>query len=170
MNVELGTAPHLTLLLHIIIMVVITIIGWLATRTLADLAIMGATMHIDHVALYVHDLEGARAFFERYLGGTAGSKYHNPKTDFQSYFLSFDDGSRLEIMTRPDMATPAHSLIETGYIHLAFGLGTAEAVDDLTARLAADGYEVLSGPRTTGDGYYESCVAGFEGNQIELTV
>lgn len=127
-------------------------------------------MRIDHAALYVRDLEGARAFFERYLGGVAGARYHNPTTDFRSYFLSFDGGARLEIMTRPDMATPEHGLAETGYTHLAFGLGSAEAVDELTARLAADGYEVLSGPRTTGDGYYESCVAGFEGNQIELTV
>lgn len=127
-------------------------------------------MRIDHAAPYVRDLEGARAFFERYLEGVAGACYHNPKTGFQSYFLSFDDGARLEVMTRPDMAFPKRSLAETGYIHLAFGLGSAEAVDELTARLAADGYEVLSGPRTTGDGYYESSVAGFEGNQIELTV
>ena len=114
--------------------------------------------NINHVALYVNDLEAARDFFITYLGATSNDEYHNPTTDFRSYFLSFDGDTRLEIMTR------------TGYAHVAFSLGSAQAVDELTARLKADGYEVLSGPRTTGDGYYESCIVALEGNQIELTV
>ncbi|MGZ7144627.1 VOC family protein, partial [Streptococcus pyogenes] len=57
-----------------------------------------------------------------------------------------------------------------GFIHLAFSLGSKEKVDLLTERMKADGYELLSGPRTTGDGYYESCLLAFEGNMIELTV
>ena len=118
-------------------------------------------MRIEHVAMYVNDLEGAKRFFEIYLEANANAGYHNPKTDFRSYFLTFADGARLEIMHKPDMQDPAKTLNRTGFIHL---------VDTLTARLKADGYEVVSGPRTTGDGYYESCVVALEGNQIELTV
>ena len=127
-------------------------------------------MRIDHVALYVNDLEGARLFFERYLGAKAGNPYHNARTGFRSYFLSFDGGARLEIMNKPGMADDAKPLARTGYIHLAFSVGSAQAVDALTRRLAADGYDVVSGPRTTGDGYYESCIIAVESNQIEITV
>lgn len=127
-------------------------------------------MRIEHVALYVHDLEAARAFFEHYFGARAGALYHNERTEFRSYFLTFDDGARLEIMTRPDLAELEKPTARTGYAHVAFSVGSTAAVDALTARLAADGYEVLSGPRTTGDGYYESCILDAEGNQIEITV
>ena len=127
-------------------------------------------MKIEHIAMYVSDLEAARDFFINYLGASSNSGYHNKTTDFRSYFLSFDDGARLEIMTRPKMADSQNDIARTGYIHIAFSLGSKEKVDELTARLKADGYEVLSGPRTTGDGYYESCIASIEGNQIELTV
>lgn len=126
-------------------------------------------MRIEHAAMYVRDLEGAKAFFERYFGAEAGSLYHNVKTGFRSYFLSFDEGARLEIMTRPDVVDGEKALTRSGFVHLAFSLGSKEAVDALTSRLSADGYEVVSGPRTTGDGYYESCVLDAEGNQIEIT-
>ena len=127
-------------------------------------------MKIEHIALYVNDLEQARAFFVNYFGAASNEGYHNSKTDFRSYFLSFSDGSRLEIMTKPDLTDSGDLLNRFGYAHLAFSVGSKEAVDELTARLNADGYPVLSGPRTTGDGYYESCVLGFEGNVIEITV
>ena len=127
-------------------------------------------MHIEHVALYVNDLERAKEFFVRYFGAVPGEMYHNPNTDFRSYFLSFGGGARLEIMHRPNMADPEKHPARTGYIHLAFSLGSREAVDQLTARLASDGYALVSGPRTTGDGYYESCIVDLEGNQIEITV
>lgn len=125
---------------------------------------------INHVALYVNDLEAAKDFFVTYLGATSNDEYHNPTTNFRSYFLSFDGNTRLEIMTRPGMEDNAKPFARTGYAHVAFSLGSAQTVDELTARFKADGYEVLSGPRTTGDGYYESCVVSIEGNQIELTV
>ena len=127
-------------------------------------------MKIEHVAMYVNDLEAAKDFFVKYLGGRANELYHNKKTDFRSYFISFEDGARLELMTRPDMKDMEKDINRTGYIHLAFSVGSKEKVDGLTEFLRNDGYEVLSGPRTTGDGYYESCILGIEGNQIEITV
>lgn len=127
-------------------------------------------MRIEHVAMYVNDLEGTKIFFERYLGASANEGYHNKMTDFRSYFLTFDDGARLEIMNRPGMDDPEKPLNRTGLIHIAFSVGNKEKVDELTRLLESDGYEVISGPRTTGDGYYESCVVSIEGNQIEITV
>ena len=126
-------------------------------------------MRLDHVAMYVTDLEAAKDFFVRYFGAYAGEKYHNHTTGFHSYFLRFDSGAWLELMRRPGVED--HPKDErTGWSHVAFSLGSREAVEELTARLKDDGYEIVSGPRTTGDGYYESSVVGFEGNLIELTV
>jgi len=127
-------------------------------------------MQIDHIAMYVHDLEAARDFFVQYLGATANNGYHNQKTGLRTYFLMFEGGARLEIMTRPRMIERGDEPVQTGYIHIAFNLGSREAVDALTERLAGDGYEVLNAPRVTGDGYYESCVLGPEACQLELTV
>lgn len=127
-------------------------------------------MQIEHIALYVNDLEEARRFFITYLGAKSNEGYHNPRTGFRSYFLSFDGGARLELMNKPEMPDFPKELARTGYAHLAFSVGSKEAVDALTATLKADGYAVVSGPRTTGDGYYESCIVVIEGNQIELTI
>ena len=126
-------------------------------------------MRIDHIAMYVNDLESARDFFVKYFHAMSNEGYHNHTTDFRSYFLSFDDGSRLEIMKKPGMDDAKKALARTGYIHIAFSLGSKQAVDELTERVKNDGYHVISGPRTTGDGYYESCIIGIEGNQIEIT-
>ncbi len=126
-------------------------------------------MRIEHIAMYVKELEKARDFFVKYFHAVSNTGYHNQTTGFRSYFLTFDDGARLELMQRPQMEDPEKKLARTGYIHIAFSLGSREAVDGLTERLRKDGYEVLSGPRTTGDGYYESCIIGIEGNQIEIT-
>ena len=127
-------------------------------------------MRIEHIAMYVNNLETARDFFIKYFNARSNEGYHNKKTDFRSYFLSFDDGARLEIMNKPSMDNPEKSLVRTGFIHIAFSLGSKAAVDELTAKLKSDGFEVVSGPRTTGDGYYESCIVGIEDNQIEITV
>lgn len=127
-------------------------------------------MRIEHVAMYVNDLEAARDFFIKYLGASSNDGYHNQKTGFRSYFLSFSDGARLEIMNKPQIDDAEKTLARTGLIHIAFSVGSRERVDELTEELKRDGYEVVSGPRTTGDGYYESCVIGIEGNQIEITV
>lgn len=126
-------------------------------------------MRIEHVAMYVNDLEAARQFFVTYLNGHSNDGYHNRNTDFRSFFITFDDGARLELMTKPELADVEKPLNRTGYAHIAFSVGSRERVDELTARLKADGFDVISGPRTTGDGYYESCVVAIEGNQIEIT-
>ena len=120
--------------------------------------------------MYVDDIEAAKVFFVKYLGGYSNDGYHNKTTDFRSYFISFDDGARLELMTKPDMVDLDKPLNRTGYAHIAFSVGSKEKVDGLTEQLRSDGFEVVSGPRTTGDGYYESCIVAFEGNQIEITV
>lgn len=126
-------------------------------------------MKIDHIARYVHDLEGARKFFETFFDGKSNDMYHNPKTGLRTYFITFPDGGRLEIMNRPEVTAEPFNPYRHGFVHLAFSVGSKEAVDSLTARLAARGFEVLSGPRTTGDGYYESCVRGFEDMLLEIT-
>ena len=127
-------------------------------------------MRIEHIAMYVNDLEKARDFFVKYLDGKSNDGYHNVKTDFRSYFISFDGGARLEIMNKPNMVDADKDLNRTGLIHIAFSVGSKERVDELTQTLKDDGYQVVSGPRTTGDGYYESCIIAIEGNQVEITV
>lgn len=127
-------------------------------------------MKIEHIAMYVNDLEAAKEFFIKYFDAVSNEMYHNQRTGFKSYFLSFEDGARLEIMTKEIMEDNKKTLTRTGFIHLAFSVGSKEKVDSLTSKMKEDGYEVISGPRTTGDGYYESCIVAVEDNQIEITV
>lgn len=129
-------------------------------------------MKIEHIAIWVKDLEQMRAFYERYFGATANSKYHNPTKNFQSYFLSFEDGCRIELMHKPDLFERGqlYSSQSFGIVHLAISVGSKLLVDELISKLASDGYEVVGQPRTTGDGYYEGIVLDPEGNIIEITV
>lgn len=127
-------------------------------------------MKIEHIAMYVQDLENAKSFFEKYFEAESGDLYHNKTTGFKSYFLSFENGARLEIMNKADISGCDNQISRHGYIHIAFSVGSKEKVDRLTQNLKEDGYELLSGPRITGDGYYESCIVGVEGNVIEITV
>ena len=127
-------------------------------------------MRIEHIAMYVNELEAVRDFFIKYFNASSNDGYHNQTTGFRSYFLTFDDGARLEIMNKPGMSDGEKAINSTGYSHLAFSVGSREAVDDLTDRLKKDGFQVTSGPRTTGDGYYESCIIDFEDNQMEITI
>ena len=126
-------------------------------------------MEIAHIALYAVDLEAVKDFFVRFFGAQAGARYHNKQTGFSSYFLRFGTGARLEIMTRPSLETHPFQPVCCGYAHMAFSVGSRQRVDELTVALHQAGYQVLSGPRQTGDGYYESCVLGPENNQIEIT-
>ena len=127
-------------------------------------------MYIEHVSIYVMDLESAKEFFIKYFDGRSNDGYYNFSTGFKSYFISFEKGLRIELMNRPDISDQDKVLFRTGYSHIAFSVGSKEKVDSITEQLKHDGYEVISGPRITGDGYYESCVIAFEGNQIEITV
>jgi lactoylglutathione lyase len=129
-------------------------------------------MKIEHVAMWVKDLEKQKSFYEKYFHAKAGDKYTNPKKNFQSYFLSFTDGPRLELMQRPEIPANLNSVYDqhTGLIHFAISVGSKEAVDEFTLQLKNDGFEILDGPRTTGDGYYESVTLDPEGNRIEITI
>ena len=127
-------------------------------------------MRIDHAALFCRDLEQLRQFFINYFDARSNEQYHNSRTGLRTYILSFTEGStRLELMQRPDVLDADPSQPAIGYVHLSFAVGSKKGVDLPTRRLAADGYTVTSDPRTTGDGYYESCILGPEGIQIELT-
>lgn len=127
-------------------------------------------MKINHIALYVKDLEKTKEFYKKYFKATENKKYHNPKTGLETYFLSFPGNDiRLEIMTRPELIDRNEKIMNMGFIHLAFSVGNKEKVDELTKILVDDGFKCLSGPRTTGDGYYESVIEDLEGNLIEIT-
>ncbi len=127
-------------------------------------------MKISHIALYTNDLEKMKNYYEKYFSAKSNQKYHNPVTGLETYFLSFADGTRLEIMTKPNLSDNETPPLHIGWAHLAFSTGSKEEVDALTQRLLGDGYTVFSGPRVTGDGYYESCVSDPDGNQIELVI
>lgn len=123
-------------------------------------------MRIDHVAMWVQDLEAMRRFYES-LGGRAGALYHNAATGFRSYFVSFG-GARLELMQRAGV-TSRDEVERLGYAHLALSVGDRPAVDRRAAELRAAGVTIVSGPRQTGDGYYEVVLLDPEGNRVELT-
>lgn len=125
---------------------------------------------LEHTALYAGDLEAVTGFFIKFFNATPTPLYNNPTTGFKSYFLRFEDGARLEVMSRPGLRARRGTIPCFGYHHLAFSVGDSAEVDRLTHLIAAAGYKVASGPRTTGDGYYESCIIGPEGNFIEITV
>ncbi len=115
---------------------------------------------IDHAAIWVSDLERARAFYEHWFKATVGLKYSSAKRDFTSYFLSFGSGARLELMTSPGEATRL--------AHIAVSVGSRDTVDRLVNAMGAEGIHIVSGPRITGDGYYEASVIDTEGNLIEI--
>jgi len=129
-------------------------------------------VHIEHVAVWTRHLEELKAFYETYFQARASDKYVNPGKQFESYFLTFATGARLELMQAPTIPLSQNDPLRqfTGIIHLALSAGSPQAVDALTARLARDGYRVVEGPRRTGDGYYESCVLDPDGNRIEITI
>jgi lactoylglutathione lyase len=127
-------------------------------------------MKIEHIAIWVKDLDRIRLFYEKYFGAVSNEKYYNPVKKFESYFLSFENGSRLEIMRKPDIleGNNSYDAQQFGIIHLAFSTGSKEKVDELTEILRNDGYEVVGEPRTSGDGYYESVILDPENNIIEI--
>ena len=130
-------------------------------------------MRIEHIAVWAADIERLKAFYVTYFGAVPGLKYVNEQKRFQSYFLTFSSGARLELMQLPDIGETdglGGRSIGLGFAHLAMSLGSEAAVGALTKRLVNDGYRLLDGPRRTGDGYYESVVEDPEGNRVEITI
>lgn len=129
-------------------------------------------MRIEHVAIWTNNLENLKAFYVKYFKGVAGVKYVNTSKKFESYFLTFNAGPRLELMTISDIETLHQSGKGkfVGYAHLAFSVGTKDKVDNLTEFIRSSGIEVIDGPRYTGDGYYESVILDPDGNRIEITI
>jgi lactoylglutathione lyase len=127
-------------------------------------------MHIEHLALWVRDLERMRQFYETYFGATSNQKYINVAKQFSSYFLSFSSGCRLELMHMPSIPDSLNDPFRQfqGFIHMAISVGSETAVDVLTEQLRIDGYQVVGEPRRTGDGYYESVILDPEQNRIEI--
>jgi lactoylglutathione lyase len=125
-------------------------------------------MKIEHVAIWVKDLETMKSFYETYFNGIGNSKYHNKDKEFESYFLTFDGGARLELMRKSGIDKPDQN-DRIGWAHIAISLGSRESVNQMTVRLQNDGYRLVNGPRVTGDGYYESVIEDPEGNLLEIT-
>ena len=129
-------------------------------------------MKIEHIAIWTKNLERLKHFYETYFQAAAGLKYKNPEKGFESYFLTFQSGARLELMYSSSLLDTENDQqsLQSGYAHLAISVGSKEDVDLLTQELVKDGYQRLDGPRYTGDGYYESVFLDPEGNRIEITI
>ena len=127
-------------------------------------------MKLEHVAIWTNQLEELRTYYCRFFGGESNSLYHNPLKNFSSYFIAFGNGARLELMSRPDISVhlgnPDNQFM--GLIHLSFDPGSMEAVDDMAEMLRTAGFPILSGPRKTGDGYYEFETFDPDKNRIEV--
>ncbi|EUJ53487.1 VOC family protein [Listeria fleischmannii] len=126
-------------------------------------------MRIEHIAIWVKDLEKMRQFYEDYFDASASEKYINEKKGFASYFLTMNSECRIELMTRTDIFSRIQGE-QFGYAHIAISLGSKEKVDQFTEIFRNDHFEIIGEPRITGDGYYESVILDPEGNRIELTI
>ncbi len=129
-------------------------------------------MKIEHVAIWTKDLESLKNFYVGYFGGKANTKYYNPAKGFQSYFITFDSGARLELMYMPEIPKKTNDTVgkqHLGIIHMAFGVDSMSEVDEKAEELKKDGYKVINGPRKTGDGYYEFEALDPDNNRLEVT-
>lgn len=129
-------------------------------------------MTLEHVAIWTNQMEILKEYYVKYFQGKSNEKYSNSSKDFHSYFLSFASGARLELMTMPGLPVNQNDTIQKqhlGIIHLAFGVDTIEEVEEKAKQLQADGFPILSGPRKTGDGYYEFETLDPDNNRIEVT-
>ena len=129
-------------------------------------------VRIEHVALWTEDIERLAVFYETYFSAARGRRYLNPAKGFESLFLSFDNGARIELMSTAKLSPVKHGpgAERMGLTHIAVSVGSEDNVDALTRRMKDDGYHVIDGPRRTGDGYYESTVLDPDGNRLEVTV
>ena len=129
-------------------------------------------MIIEHLAIWTQNLETLKDYYIQYFGAQSNDKYTNVQKQFQSYFLSFASGARLELMSRPDIPANANDLVTAQYlglIHFAFGVDTMAEVDQKVEELRTAGFPILSGPRKTGDGYYEFETLDPDNNRIEVS-
>lgn len=131
---------------------------------------MDFTFKIEHISLWASDIEKMKDFYVSFFGGKIGDKYVNPKKKFESYFIEFSSGTRLEIMHKDGLVSGDRDNQVSGYAHIAFSAGSKEKVDKFTGVMKEAGFEIADGPRTTGDGYYESVILDPEGNRIEITI
>ncbi|MBU2699815.1 lactoylglutathione lyase [Sporomusaceae bacterium BoRhaA] len=129
-------------------------------------------MKIDHIAIYTNKLEEMKNFYTAFFNGKSNNKYINAMKGFESYFITFKSGARLEIMCQQGVEDNKSDCNKQciGLIHMAFSVGSKERVNELTTKLQNSGLKIISDPRTTGDGYYESCILDPDGNIIEITV
>lgn len=129
-------------------------------------------MKIEHLAIWVHDLEKVKAFYMKFFNMNCSNKYTNTNKKYSSYFLSFEGAAtRIEIMTRPDIIElDGKRSASFGLTHFSIAVDNKKTVDELTATLRAEGYKIVGETRTTGDGYYESVIEDCEGNWVEITV
>ncbi|MDD4972629.1 MAG: VOC family protein [Paludibacter sp.] len=125
-------------------------------------------MKITHIAIWTKDLEAMKEFYTHYFGGVSNEKYRNPIKKFESYFITFESGAKLELMHKDSILEPLDIEEKLGITHIAFTLDSRDAVFSLTERLRSDGIRIVGEPRTTGDGYFESVLLDVEGNRIEL--
>lgn len=127
-------------------------------------------MEINHIAMYVLDIEKMKEFYIRYFNAQSGNKYHNKNSGLKTYFLSFENNCRLELMTMDNIIYKDNMQNYLGYTHIALSVGSKRNVDIITAKIKKSGYKVISEPRNTGDEYYESCILDPENNRIEITI
>jgi len=125
-------------------------------------------MNIAHIAIWTKDIESMKDFYTRYFKGVSNEKYTNPIKGFESYFISFESGAQLELMRKESVDTSLETEERLGITHIAFKLGSKDAVLSLTEKLRSDGFSIVGEPRTSGDGYFESVVLDVEENRIEL--
>lgn len=129
-------------------------------------------MTLEHVAIWTSNLEVLKEYYVKYFRGVPNDKYINSEKNFHSYFLRFASGARLELMAMPGIPGNQNDTVQKqhmGIIHLAFGVDTIEEVEEKAKQLQADGFRILSGPRKTGDGYYEFETLDPDNNRIEVT-
>ncbi|TYA84060.1 VOC family protein [Seonamhaeicola marinus] len=126
-------------------------------------------MTIEHIAIWTRDIEAMKNFYLKFFDLNSNEKYYNPKKQFSSYFLSFKNGARIELMHRPDVSEILNTT-PLGFAHFAISVGSRENVDVLTEKIRESGHKIVGEPRTTGDGYYESVIEDLEGNLIEITI
>ena len=125
-------------------------------------------MTIEHIAIWTNNLEELRDFYCTFFDGKSNEKYFNPVRKFESYFITFSSGTRLEIMRLPDLVTKENANTLVGLAHIAFKVNGNDEVDRLTKLFREQGITIAGEPRLTGDGYYESIILDPDGNMIEL--